>query len=134
MTGDEWDGLSLFIEAWWPGEFTDLTAEAWRGALGDFDREVVFVALKACLARGDRWRPAVSEIIAEIRRDPDWPTFAEAVESIYGPGGVLGARTLIHKAVWAAGERDRLNDEAAWDRAASVDRRVHTLPGRARKD
>ena len=92
MTRDEWDGLSLFIEAWWPGEFPDVMAEAWRAALGDFDREAVLSALKARLARGDRWRPAVSEVVAEIRKDPTKPTFEEAQTLIYGRGGVLKAR------------------------------------------
>jgi DNA-binding transcriptional ArsR family regulator len=120
ITPDEWDGLSLLIEEWWPGEFTDATATAWRMALDDFGAERALAGLKACLARGGRFRPSVAEIVGEIRCDPSRPTFSEALTLIYGRGGVLRARTGVRKGSWEAGERDRLNDEAVWDRAAEL--------------
>jgi hypothetical protein len=89
VTRDEWDFLALLVEEWWPGDFGDVTAGAWFSALAGFDHDPVLAALKACLARGSRWRPAVSEILAEIRRDPGRPTLAEALQSIFGPDGVL---------------------------------------------
>lgn len=111
----DWEGLCSLIQEAWPGEFDEHTAKAWRVLLDDFDGAQVLAAVKACLARGGRWRPAVSEIVAEIRRDPGKPTFAEALRLIYGPGGVLRARTRVRKARWELGEHERLNDEAAWE-------------------
>lgn len=91
---DEWQALSLFIEEWWPGEFTDATARAWRVALDDYDAAQVLAALKTILAKGERFRPAVSEVIGAIRRDPSKPTFEEAFKLIFGPGGVMSARVI----------------------------------------
>jgi hypothetical protein len=116
----EWETLCLLIEEAWPGEFDDHTAKAWRVLLDDFEAGQVLAAVKACIARGSRFRPAVSELVAEIRRDPGKPTSAEALTAIYGRGGVLKARTQIRKPSWDAGERDQLNDEAAWERAGEL--------------
>jgi len=90
ITDTEWETLCLLIEEAWPGEFDDSAAKAWRVFLGDYDADAVAAGLKACVARGGRFRPAVAEIVAEIRSDPSRPTFDEAYQMIYGPGGVLG--------------------------------------------
>ena len=116
----EWDALCLLIEEAWPGEFDDRAAKAWRLLLDGYTAMQVSDAITGLLARGGTFRPAVSEIIAEIRRDPGKPTFAEACMLIFGRGGVLRARTQVRKASWEAGERDRLDDEAGWQRAGEL--------------
>jgi hypothetical protein len=121
----EWDSLCLLIEEAWPYPFDDTTAKAWRVLLDDYDASQVLAAVKACVARGMSERPPVSALVAEIRCDPDKPTFAQALTSIYGRDGVLRARAQVRKARWEAGERDRLNDEAAWKRTAEL----HPLVG-----
>lgn len=121
---DEWDTLCLLIEEGWPGEFTDASAVAWRLLLDDYDAAQVLMALKALVARGGTFRPSVAELVAQIVQDPDEPTFAEMIQSIFGPGGVLAARTAVRKPWWEAGERERLNDEAALERAAGMHRLI----------
>jgi hypothetical protein len=116
----EWDSLCLLIEEAWPYPFDDTTAKAWRVLLDDYDAGQVLEAVKACVARGMVDRPAVSALVAEIRRDASKPTWSEACTLIFGRGGVLRARTHVRKASWDAGERDRLNDEAAWLRAGEL--------------
>jgi hypothetical protein len=120
ISATEWEQLCSLIEEAWPGEFDDQAARAWRLLLDGFAATDIVAALKGLLARGGTFRPSVAEIIAEIRRDPGRPTFAEAFTLIYGRGGVITARTHVRKASWEAGERDRLNDEAAWERAAEL--------------
>lgn len=87
----EWQQLAGLIEEWWPGEFDEPKANAWRIALDDFDAAEVLGALKMLLARGGTFRPSVAELIGEIRRDPTKPTFEEAYQLIYGPRGVMRA-------------------------------------------
>jgi hypothetical protein len=117
ISQEEWDSLCLFIEEAWPYPFDDTTAKAWRVLLDDYDAAQVFAAVKACMMRRMLERPAVSALVAEIRRDSSKPTFAEACTLIFGRGGVIKARTQVHKGSWEAGERDRLDEEAAWQRA-----------------
>ncbi len=121
----EWDALCLLIEEAWPYPFDDAAAKAWRVLLDDYDAAQVFAAIKACVARGVSERPSVSILVAEIRRDPGKPTWAEAYTLIFGRYGVLRARTTVRKSCWDEGERDRLNDEAAWERAGEL----HPLVG-----
>lgn len=124
ITDNEWEGLCLLVEEWWPGEFTDVTATAWRLALDDFGAEKVLAALTARLALGGRFRPSLAEVFAQIRNDPDKPTFVEAYTAIFGTGGILRARTKVRKGSWEAGERGRLNDEAACQRAGELHRLI----------
>jgi hypothetical protein len=114
----EWETLSLLIEEAWPGEFDDSAAKAWRVLLDDFDGRQVLLAIKLLVTRGGTFRPSVAEIVAEIRRDPGKPTWSEAAMLIFGKGGILKARTQRTKGSWDAGEREKADDEAAWERAA----------------
>jgi len=97
MTTDEWESICFLIEEWWPpspaeGEFDDARRRAWRLALDGFAADAIAAALRALLARGGKWRPRPSEVIAEIRKDPSKPTFEEAYRLIFGRGGALKAR------------------------------------------
>jgi hypothetical protein len=123
ISSDDWTLLAGLIDEWWPGEFGETAAEAWRVGLEGYESTQVGAALRALLARGGTFRPSVSEIIAEIRRDPAKPTFAEAYTLIFGRDGVLSVRTRVSKAWWEAGERERLDDEAKLERA----RELHPL-------
>lgn len=116
----EWDTLCLLIEEAWPYPFDDTTAKAWRLFLDDYTAAQVLAAVKACVARGMLERPSVSALVAEIRRDPSVPTWAEAYTAIFGRGGVLKARTRIHKSSWEIGERARADDESAWEHAGEL--------------
>jgi hypothetical protein len=120
ITDDEWAGISLLIEAGWPGDFTDATASAWRVFLGGYTPNDLLDALKRLVARGDRFRPSVAEVVAELRNDPSAPTFDEMMELVFGRGGVLSARTSINKGVWVMGERDALDIEAMQQHAATM--------------
>jgi hypothetical protein len=92
-----WDALSAMVDEGWPGKFDDNAAAAWRVLLDQLDADAEDVArgIAACIARGGRWRPAVSEVVTEIRRlrEPAKPTFGDVVNAIYGPDGVLHPMT-----------------------------------------
>ncbi len=120
ISADEWATISMLIDEGWPGEFTASSATAWRVFLDEYDATQVLGALKVLVARGSTFRPSVAEVVAQIRDDPTVPTFAEACQLIFGPGGVMHARTKVRKVFWEIGERDRLNEIAGWERASDM--------------
>lgn len=142
----EWETLCLLIEEGWPGEFDDAAAKAWRVFLDDYEPEEVLVALKALVARGGRFRPSVAEVVAQIRQDPSRPTFEEAFQQLYGPGGIFGfTRSGVVISPWVLKfadryGRDRLRllavddpDEGKWARkelAEAWDRFLEATEGR----
>jgi hypothetical protein len=107
---------------------------SWPSLVASWGREAIAAYIAELGARGltpgealrvirtcdTTFPPSAPELAALARHDPSRPTFAEALALIYGPGGILRARTQLRKAVWEAGERDRLNDEAARERAAEM--------------
>lgn len=92
MTPDEWESIALLLEEGWPGEFTDDASKAWRVLLDGFSATDILIALREMTLRGGKFRPSVSEVAAQIRQDPSRPTFDEAYQQLYGPGGVFGFR------------------------------------------
>jgi hypothetical protein len=88
----EWDGFCALVDEGWHGEFEASARAAWRLLLDRHEPAKVITALEQLVARGLKHRPSVSEIVAAIGTDPSRPSFAEAIQLIYGPGGVLHAR------------------------------------------
>lgn len=86
--GQEWLAFVALLEGWWPGEFSEEAADAWRLALDGVEPRAAMVALKALLHEGRRFRPSASELLAEVRRDRSAPTFEEALMELRG---VLGS-------------------------------------------
>lgn len=93
-TTGEWDAFVSLLEGWWPGEFSEEAADAWRLALDDVDPEVAITGLKALLYEGRRFRPSASELLAALRRDPATPTFDEAFQLIFGRNGFTAAHVF----------------------------------------
>jgi hypothetical protein len=112
----EWDGFCALVDEGWHGEFDASARAAWRLLLDRHEPAKVITALEQLVARGLKHRPSVSEIVAAIGTDPSRPSFAEAIQLIYGPGGVLHARPADR--TWRdERERRRLFDDAAITRA-----------------
>lgn len=90
-TDSTWDAFVALLEGWWPGEFAEESADAWRLALDDTDPQAAITGLKALLHQGRKFRPSASELLAELRSDPSQPTWDEAYHLIYGRKGILAA-------------------------------------------
>jgi hypothetical protein len=88
-------------------------------AARDITPDQALVAIRACPA-GQKWPPSAPELAGLVRRDAAIPTGPEALELIFGRGGVLSARTPIRKGSWNAGERDAANKQAMTERAAGM--------------
>lgn len=123
MTWDEktWDGFCALLEEGWPGDFDDDARESWRVLLDDLEPPAAVLALKRLLLKGGRFRPSVSELLAETRADPSRPTFDEAYPTIYSAAarGAIppGVHPLIESFVQRQGV-DRLGqlplDDPTW--------------------
>lgn len=94
-TPDEWRVFCSLLEECWPGEFSDNARRAWRVMLDPYTPAECLQALRELAAQGGRFRPAVSELVAVLRRDPGMPTFDEAWAMLFGPGGALTKRHPI---------------------------------------
>jgi len=79
-TDEQWEAFCGLVEEGWPGEFDDESARSWRILLNDVTPLAASDALKRLLYSGRKFypRPAVSDVLAEIRTDPSLPTFDEA--------------------------------------------------------
>lgn len=114
----EWDTFTGLLEDGWPGEFDDRRADAYRVLLDGIEPGEAVRALRVLL-RTSKFRPSTAEIVQAAEQDPSKPTFDEAYQLIFGPRGVLRARPAVAR--WGSeGERRRLFNEAAMDRAASM--------------
>ena len=142
-TPEQWDVFCGLVEEGWPGEFDDDAARSWRVLLDGTSPLAAIEALRRLLYSGRKFypRPAVSDLLAEIRKDASQPTFDEALLLIrralmatYTDGeaserlspqplvaafasrqGVARLRTLpIDDPDW--GEKTRRELREAWDR------------------
>ena len=77
---EQWAAFCALAAAGWPGEFPDADRKAWRILLDAIDPALAVEALKRLLYSGRRFypRPAVSDLLAELRVDSSRPTFDEA--------------------------------------------------------
>lgn len=104
----------------WPGELDPDDVPSYKAMLADTDPQAVVAAIRQLSYAGAaRWRPKPPEILATLRRDPARPTFEEAYQLIYGPGGVLRSRPAVRRYADES-ERRRLYDEAAIARAEEL--------------
>lgn len=94
-TDVHWDAFCTLVEEAWHGEFDDHARTSWRILLDAVAPAAASEGLRRLLLEGHQHRPAVSVLLAAIRRDPSAPTFTEAIRLILGPGGVLAARHSI---------------------------------------
>lgn len=78
---DDWEAFCALIAISWPGDFTDADRNGWRILLDGIDPQQAIEALKRLLHSGRKFypRPAVSDLLAELRSDPSQPTFDEAL-------------------------------------------------------
>lgn len=123
-TEEEWAMFFDLLDNGWPGDLDEGAAAAYRVLLDRTEPPEVIEALNQLLHSGARFRPSAAEILGARRRDPGRPTFEEAYQSIFGPGGVLRARPGVRRYLDSA-ERKRMYDEAALTRAE----RLHPLIG-----
>jgi hypothetical protein len=95
----EWDAFAGLVEEGWPGTFDDDAAASWRVLLDGTAPGVAVTALRRLLYSGRTFypRPAVSDLLAELRHDASAPTFDEAL--------VLLRRALSH----STGDREALD-------------------------
>lgn len=79
-TATEWEAFCHLVEEAWPGEFDDQARASWRVLLDGVPTDAATEALKRLLYSGRKFypRPAVSDLLAELRADPSLPTFDEA--------------------------------------------------------
>lgn len=123
-TADTWRAFCLLLEQGWPGEFPEPQRQAWRTLLDDISPVAAVAAVKRLTRAGGRFRPSVAELIAEAERDPSVPTFDEAYQLLFGPGGALAAQPP--RGVYAGpAERERARLAAVEDRL----RGMHPLVG-----
>lgn len=93
----EWDGFCALLEEGWPGAFDDATRESWGILLAEVQPAQAVTALKRLLFAGSKFRPSVSELLAEVRRDPSVPSFLEMERLVFGPKGALSAQAPAGK-------------------------------------
>lgn len=82
-TTTEWDAFCGLLDEAWPGDFDDDTAATWKALLSQVVPQAAVEALKRLLLEGRRFRPSVSELLAEVRADPSQPTFEEMLMLVY---------------------------------------------------
>jgi hypothetical protein len=120
----QWDAFVGLVDEAWPGKLDNSSAASWRTLLGGFEPKSIEEGVQRLLLEGHTFRPSVSEIIAAARQDPSKPTFAEAYQLLYGPGGALRAKP--GSSLWKDEKhRRKLQHEAIKDRANDM----HPLVG-----
>lgn len=75
---EQWETFTALVDEAWPGDFDDAARSSWRVLLDGIEPQAALGALKRLLYGGHHWRPSVSELLAEAKRDPSLPTFEEA--------------------------------------------------------
>ena len=123
-TPDEQRAVKRALLGSWPGTITQWGRDAFAAYVGEMQARglscsQVLVAIRTWPAGSD-FPPSAPNLAAVARRDPSRPTASEAIELIFGAAGALAARTAVRKARWDIGERERLDDAAALDRAATL--------------
>lgn len=92
----QWATFCGLLRRGWGGRFEPADANAYAILLDGYGPGETVEALKRILHAGERrrWqgRPAASELLGELGRDPSQPTFDEAYRLIFDRGGILSAR------------------------------------------
>jgi hypothetical protein len=69
--------------------------------------QAALIAIRSCDA-GQAFPPSAPELAGLVQRDPSRPTATEAIEQIYGPGGVFGfKRANVTVSPWVLAFVDR---------------------------
>ena len=81
MTNEEWDTFAMLLDKGfkWREPFGEAHVFTYRTLLDGYEAEQIADALRALIARGQKFGPTPGEIIAEIRSDPSMPTFDETL-------------------------------------------------------
>jgi hypothetical protein len=107
FTDHEWEMFCALVEEAWPGEFDDEARTSWRILLDDIEPAGAISAVKRLLYSGRKFypRPAVSDVLAEVRSDPSLPTFDEAwwlieraMRRTQSPWGTFGSPGEMNRA------------------------------------
>jgi hypothetical protein len=72
--------------------FTPDDENVYRLLLDSIDPEKALAAVREIVLEGQALRPRPGEIVERARRDRSRPTFDEAYQLIFGPGGAMSAR------------------------------------------
>jgi hypothetical protein len=125
-TAREWSGFVAVLQRGFAARdpFTDADANVYRLMLDDVDPAAASRVLKEIGLEGQALRPKPGDILGRLRRDPGRPSFDEACELIFGPGGVLAAQPPpgpVHRAIATGGYPDQ-TAEAKARRDAALDR------------
>jgi hypothetical protein len=82
---EQWDVFCALMQAGWSGDFTQSERKASRVLLDGVAPADAVSALKRLLHSGRTFypRPAVSELLAELRADPSVPSFDEMLRLVY---------------------------------------------------
>lgn len=121
----DWRDVATAVLGSWPATVNSWKAQTLTAYVGQLEArgltpDDAYAAILAWDGGDQIVPPSASQLAALARRDPDRPTSAEAIAWIFGPDGVLRARTKVSKARWEPGERDQLNDAAAWELATAL--------------
>lgn len=119
-TDETWAKFFDLLDNGWPGDLDPDATDAYQVLLDGTDPAMIVEALRRLLHRGARFRPSAAEILAAAREDPSKPTADEALELIFGRGGVLAARPKRRVGIILADEREQLLEEARRDRLAAM--------------
>lgn len=92
MNADDWDAISILLDKGfkWREPFGEIQAGVYQVLLEGYSADQVMTAVRALVASGQVFGPTPGELVSQIRTDPSTPTFDEAYQQLYGPGGVFG--------------------------------------------
>jgi hypothetical protein len=69
VSDNEWQQLVAMLDNWWPGEFTDEAADAYRVLLDAHEARRVVEVLAVRARRGDTFRPSGAELCGALTPD-----------------------------------------------------------------
>lgn len=121
-TADERSTVANLLLGSWPGTIAHWGREGFAAYLTVLEQRLTAEQASGAILswEGGDFPPSAPNLAAAARTDPGAPTFVEMVRLVFGPGGVLSARTSVRKGVWDLGERERLDEEAMIERASGM--------------
>jgi len=93
---NDWARVATALLGSWPSQVASWGKEAIAAYAAELEArgvsaDAALVAIRSCPAE-QKFPPSAPELAALARRDPSRPTFDEAFQMIYGPGGVFGVK------------------------------------------
>lgn len=128
MNSVDWKPVGTALLGTWPSQVANWGPEGIAAYIAELQArgvtpERALLAIRAYDPDAD-FPPSAAKLAQVARRDPGAPTGLELVQILWGPGGVLHARAESRAGVWAAGERDRADEQAQLDKATEFHPRV----------